>query len=128
MKKLIISIAILPLLLSCKSQQPTFSTLSGLYEGEEVIYKNQFSFHVELELKQDGTCVLQKTVDLGSTLCIGEWSIINDNVIEIKCNNNPALSNIEKALIGGIYIEENIKVIILNKNKLKLDKSVLKRK
>ncbi len=128
MKKLIVYIAVLSLLLSCKSQQLTLNTLSGLYDGVEVISDNALSYYVELELKQDRTCVLRKTLDLAKIECRGEWSIINGNLIEIKCNSNLALSDMEKALQGGSFIEGNIEVEILNKNKLKLDNVVLKRK
>ena len=57
----------------------------------------------------------------------GEWAI-NDDVIEIRCNNNPILSDVEKALQGGSYIEGTLKIIVLSKNKLKLGNTVLKRK
>ena len=76
----------------------------------------------------DNTCSLKKTFDLSRIECRGEWVMLNDGVIEIRCNNNPVLSDIEKALQGGSYIEGIIKIKVLSKNKLKLDHTVLKRK
>jgi hypothetical protein len=52
----------------------------------------------------------------------------NSNLIEIKCNRNPVLSDIEKALQGGSYIEGSLEIKILSKNKLKLGNTILKRK
>jgi hypothetical protein len=102
-------------------------TLYGSYDGVEGISNHTLSYYVELELKQDRTCTLRKTFDLSKIECRGEWTVINDNLIEIKCNRNPVLSDIEKALQGGSFIEGNIEVRVLNKNKLKLDNVVLKR-
>ena len=54
--------------------------------------------------------------------------MINEEIIEMKCNNNPVLSNLEKALQGGSYIEGSLKIKVLSKNKLKLGNTILKRK
>ena len=90
--------------------------------------KNPLSTYVLLELNIDNTCSLKKTFDLSKIECRGEWSMLNDGVIEIRCNNNPILSDIEKALQGGSYIEGIIKIKVLSKNKLKLNHTVLRRK
>lgn len=60
--------------------------------------------------------------------CIGEWTVLDNNFIEIKCNNNPEVDEVIKALMAGGYIEGIRMVKILNKNKLKLGTTVLKRK
>jgi hypothetical protein len=122
MKKLVFYIVILIFLFSCKSQQITFSSIRGIFEGTETFY------YVELELNQDRTCSLRKTFDLSKIECQGEWSMLNSNLIEIKCNINPILSDIEKALQGGSYIEGNLEIKILSENKLKLGNTILKRK
>ena len=90
-------------------------------------WKASLSIYVVLELNFDNTCLLKKTFDLSKIECRGEWDI-NDDVIEIRCNNNPVLSDIEKALQGGSYIEGTFKIKVLSKNKLKLGNTVLKRK
>ena len=128
MKKLIVYIAVVFLLLSCKSQQLNFTTLCGSYDGAEEISNYALSYYVELELKQDSTCTLRKTFDLSKTECIGEWYIIRGDLIEIECNKNPVLSDIEKTLQGGSFIDGNIEVKVLDKNKLKLNNIILKRK
>lgn len=51
----------------------------------------------------------------------------NDGVIEINFNRNPVLSDIEKALSAGGLIEGTLEIQVLNKNKLKLDDTVLRR-
>ena len=90
--------------------------------------RKTLSTYVLLELNRDNTCSLKETVDLSIVECRGEWVMLNDGVIEIICNNNPVLSDIEKALQGGSYIEGFIKIKVLSKNKLKLGHTVLKRK
>ena len=84
-------------------------------------------YYVELKLNKDKTCYLIKTFDLSTIECLGEWTMLNSNTIEIKCNRNPVLNDIEKALQGGSYIEENLEIKILSKNKLKLGNTILKR-
>lgn len=100
--------------------------MCGTFDGVEG-GKNPLSTYVVLELNVDNTCSLKKTFDLSKIECRGEWDI-NDDVIEIRCNNNPVLSDIEKALQGGSYIEGTFKIKVLSKNKLKLGNTVLKRK
>ena len=104
MKKLVFYIVILFLLFSCKSQQIAFGSICGTFEGTETFYS------VELKLNKDKTCYLIKTFDLSKIECLGEWTMLNRNTIEIKCNRNPVLSDIEKALQGGSYIEENLEI------------------
>ena len=127
MRKIIAYSAILILSLSCKSQQFNVAYLCGTFDGEES-EKNPLSTYVLLELNMDNTCSLKKTFDLSKIECRGEWAMLNDGVIEIRCNNNPVLSDIEKALQGGSYIEGTLKIKVLGKNKLKLGNTVLKRK
>ena len=54
--------------------------------------------------------------------------MLNTGEIEIKCNNNPVVSDIEKALMSGGFIEDTLTVKVLSKNKLKLGDTILKRK
>jgi len=126
MRKIIAYSTILILSLSCKSQQSNVVSLCGTFDGVEG-GKNPLSTYVLLELNMDNTCSLKKTFDLSKIECRGEWAMLNDGVIEIRCNNNPVLSDIEKALQGGSYIEGTLKIKVLSKNKLKLGNTVLKR-
>ena len=127
MKKIVLYLVFFALPISCKSQQVAVSSLCGSYVGSEKKSKHTLSYSIELELKQDKICTLRKTLDLSKIECRGEWSI-SGNLIEIKCNRNPVLTDVEKALQGGSFIEGNIDVKVLSKNKLKLDNVVLKRK
>lgn len=128
MKRLVFYIIFLTLLSSCKSQQITFGSLHGSFVGSEKVSKHVLSGYVELELNQDGTCSLKKLLDLSKNECRGEWTVKNGNLIAIQCNRNPVQSDIEKALQGGSFIEGNLEIKILSKNKLKLDNIILKRK
>ena len=127
MKKNVFYITVLTVLLSCKSQHITVDTLHGSFDGTEKMSKH-LSWNVMLELNPDSTCSLRKSFDLALWSCMGEWAVIGGKLIEIKCNRNPILSDIEKALISGGFIEGNLELKVLNKNKLMLDNIVLKRK
>lgn len=127
MKKIIVYSIILILFLSCKIQQFTIVSLYGTFDGIESGKIPLFTY-VSLELNRDNTCTLKKTFDLSKIECRGEWAILNGDLIKIKCNNNPVLSDIEKALQGGSYIEGNLEIKVLSKNKLKFGNTILKRK
>lgn len=132
MRKIIAYSIILMLSLSgCKSQQFNVASLSGTFDGaagKEYKLKNPLHYYVLLELNPDGTCSLNKSFDLIRFSCDGEWTVLDNNFIEIKCNNNPEVDEVIKALMAGGYIEGIRMVKILNKNKLKLGTTVLKRK
>lgn len=121
MKKLFVIFTIPFLFSSCKSQQYSFNTLCGTYDGKEGFY------YVELKLNQDSTCSLMKLFDLAQNNCYGEWYLHN-NLITIKCNRNPESDDITKALQGGGFIEGNLELKVLSNKKLKLDDTILKRK
>lgn len=128
MRKIITYSIILMLSLSCKIQQFTVTSLCGTFEGTEGRCGKPLATYVLLELNKDNTCSLKRILDLSLHECRGEWAIISDGVIEIRCNNNPPVSDIVKALQGGSYIEGTLKIKVLSKNKLKLGNTVLKRK
>ena len=127
MKRILLYSVILILFVSCKSQQLTVGSLCGSFDGLEG-RKSPLSTYVLLELNSDNTCSLVKLFDLSKIECKGEWSLSNGKLIEIMCNRNPVLNDIERALQGGGYIEGNIKITIWNKNQLKLGNTILKRK
>ena len=126
MRKIIAFSVVLILSLSCKIQQFNVASLCGTFDGLEG-EKKPLSIYVLLELNIDKTCLLKKTFDLSIIECRGEWAMLNNGVIEIRCCNNPVLSEVEKALQGGSYIEGTLKIKVLSKNKLKLGNIVLKR-
>lgn len=126
MKRIIAYSTLIILFLSCR-QQYDIASLSGSFEGVEG-RNHPLSIHVSLELNNDMTCSLRKLFDLTTFDGYGEWGMLNTGEIEIKCNNNPVVSDIEKALMSGGFIEDTLTVKVLSKNKLKLGDTILKRK
>ena len=96
--------------------------MCGSFDGMEGFY-----YYVELQLNSDSSCSLIKSFDLAKSVCYGEWAI-NNKSIEILCNRNPQTDDVTRALQGGGYIEGNLRVIVLNRNKLKIGNTILKRK
>ena len=126
MKYCIFSIIIL-CMTSCGMQQYDMESMSGRFEGVERA-KNPLSIYILLDLNKDSTCVYESIMDLSRNTCQGKWGIVNNCVINITCNNNPILSDIEKALQCGDYIEDSLQIKVLSKNKLKIGNAILKRK
>ena len=81
-----------------------------------------------MELNEDHTCSLKKLFDVSSFTGRGECVMLDDDMIELRFNDNPELNDIERALIGGGFIEGTLEVKVLSKNKLQLGNTVLKRK
>ena len=129
MRKILAILAILVLALSCKSQYYSEASFFFFFAGVEggVHRKNPIAFYVLLELNSYHTCLLRRSFDLSVYTGRGEWTMRNDGVIEINFNRNPVLSDIEKALSAGGLIEGTLEIQVLNKNKLKLDDTVLRR-
>ena len=118
------------LALSCKSQYFTDASICGTFGGREggIHRRNPIAYYVSLELNSDHTFKLARSFDLSRYTGEGEWAMRKDGVIELNCNNNPVVSDIEKALMGGGYIEGTLEIQVLSNNKLKWDETVLKRK
>ena len=126
MKYFIFSIIIL-CMTSCGMQQYDMESMSGRFEGVERA-KNPLSIYMLLDLNKDSTCVYESIMDLSRNTCQGKWNILNNRMIYITCNDNPILSDIEKALQCGDYIEDSLQIKVLSKNKLKIGNAILKRK
>jgi hypothetical protein len=129
MRKIIAILAIFVLALSCKSQYYSDATFYGRFDGVEggVHRKNPIAYYVLLELNPDHTCSFERSFDLSVYMGRGEWTMRNDGVIELNFNNNPEVSDIEKALMAGGFIEGTLEIQVLNKNKLKVGDTVLRR-
>lgn len=126
MRKIIAYSIILILAVSC-SQQYNVASLSGTFDGVEG-RNRPLAYYVQLELNADSTFSLKKSMDLSLIEGRGEWTMLNDGIIEIRCNYNPAKNDIVKALQGGSYLEGTFKIRILSNNRLKLGDIILKRK
>lgn len=127
MKNIIVYLISTTLLASCKAQQFDIASMSGRYVGVDRA-KNTLSTSIRLELNKDSTCLFERYMDLSKNICQGKWGIVNNCVINITCSNNPILSDIEKALQCGDYIEDSLQIKILDKDKLRIGSVILKRK
>lgn len=126
MKYFIFSIIIL-CMTSCGMQQYDMKSMSGRYVGVDRA-KNTLSTSILLELNKDNTCLFERSMGLSKNICQGQWRIVNNCMINITCNNNPILSDVESALQGGGYIKDSLQIKVLSKNKLKIGNAILKRK
>ncbi|MBR6362506.1 MAG: hypothetical protein IKR88_04405 [Bacteroidales bacterium] len=126
MRKVIACLFILILSLSC-SQQYNVASLSGTFDGVEG-RNRPLAKYVQLELNADNTFSLKKSMDLSLIEGRGEWTMLNDGTIEMRCDYNPAKNDVVKALQGGSYLEGTFKIRILSNNRLKLGDTILKRK
>ena len=130
MRKIVAYITILILALSCKSQYYNDSVFCGSFGGREgaIHSRNPIAFYVSLELNADHTFLLERSFDMIHFSGRGEWALLNDGVVELNCNNNPVLSDVQKALMAGGLIEGTVEIRVLSKDKLKWDDTVLRRK
>lgn len=129
MRKLVAYMTILILALSCKSQYYTDASICGTFGGVEggIHRKNPIAYCVELELNSDHTFKLARSFDLSRYTGQGEWVMRRDGVIELNCNNNPVLDEIQIAFMAGGFIEGIHEIRVLSKDKLKWGDTVLKR-
>ena len=127
MKNIIAYIIPAILFASCKAQQFDTDSMSGRYVGADKA-KNNLSAFILLDLHKDSTSTFERTMDLSKYTCQGKWSLSNNRMINITCNNNPIQSEIEKALQGGSIIEDSIQIKILTKDKLRIGNVILRRK
>ena len=129
MRRIIAYIAFILLALSCRSPYYTDASICGTCGGREggIHRKNPIAYYVELELKTDHTFKLERSFDLSRYTGQGEWAMRKDGVIALNCNNNPVVSDIEKALMAGGFIDGIQEIRVLSKDKLKWGDTVLKR-
>ncbi len=103
-------------LISCNTSK---NITIGTYQKKGVDF-----FH-SLELNNtDSTFVLTKRYFEVNSSCTGKWRQ-KDDTIFLKCNEEKEISMV---LSGGYMNKHEYEVIIKNRNKLKLDNLVLKRK
>lgn len=124
MKKSLIYIAIMLVpFLSCKAQKVEHTTIWGTF------YKldkgKHFSTSYTLELKSDSTFVFIIKVKDGQPQCDGIWEIVNDKYILLKCGE---ITDITETLTNGYMSKREHEINIINKNKLRYNDVVLKRK
>jgi len=102
---------------SCKST-------SLLQNADGDYYSKGRDYYYSLSLKRDSSFVFtQKYFEVNST-CQGKWKYISKDTILLQCNE----ADLSAKLQSGYMSERERKVLMLNKNKLQIDKVILKRK
>lgn len=114
--------AVLILFLSCKSlmveQDVIYGTFYKLDKGKD------FSSSYTLELNQDGSFVFEIKLHMANPQCKGKWRMV-DNEIFLECEE---ITDPTKMISGAYMNKREHTLLIVNKNKLKYDDVVLKRK
>lgn len=103
-------------LASCKTV--SFSqNIQGRYyiEGRDYQYS--------LSLNNDSSFTFTKKYFEGSSTCQGNWHFLSKDTLLLTCDE----ADLSAKLQSGYMTERERKVIVLNKNKLKIDNVVLKR-
>ena len=124
MKKIFFVIVVV-LFLSCNSSHFTMGELCGTYIGHERALKGLTGYNYQLELNKDSTCRLEKKHDIYNFVGFGQWYIQN-NAIIVKFNTKSS-KGMSDLLMGGGYIEGKKVIYILNKSKIQIGKSILKK-
>ena len=101
-----------------------FASCKSVAISKGQYYKEGKDYQYTLNLSEDSSFVLiQKYFEVNST-CKGKWQYLSADTILLKCDSESLYAKLE----SGYMTERERKVIVLNRNKLKLDKVVLKRK
>lgn len=125
MKRIIEYLTILILPVSCSIQHNAVASLCGTFDDVS-IGKHEIPSHTTLQLNPDCSFSLKHIVDLALIKCRGEWSLMDDGVIELTCSNDYGEDALSRALAAGSYIEGTVYVKVLSKHKLKIDNTVFK--
>jgi hypothetical protein len=113
-KGLLFLIGIL-MLTACSAQK----NLIGNYSRTEKDFK------YDLQLSAGNTFSLtQKYFEVVSK-CSGKWTQLSTDTLLLKCND---ATDVAETLLRGYMSEREKKVIVLNRNKLRLGQVILKRK
>lgn len=124
MRKFLIYIAVMLISsLSCKAQKVEQEAILGTF------YKldkgKHFSTSYTLMLKSDSTFAFIIKVKDGQPQCDGIWEIVDDKFILLKCGE---ITDVTETLTNGYMSKREHEIIIINKNKLRYNDVVLKRK
>ncbi|MBO9702027.1 MAG: hypothetical protein J7604_17600 [Sporocytophaga sp.] len=103
-------------LISCNTSK---NTITGTYQNKGVDF-----FHSLKLNNTDSTFILTKKYFEVNSFCTGKWQQKGDTIF-LKCNEE---KDIAVLLSSGYMNQREFRIVIRNKNKLKLDNVVLKRK
>lgn len=125
MKSKVYFVALCVFVLSCSTtKNMSYDKIIGKFYGKHPGFSKGTYTHYNLELKQDSTFYFQINGHDYSPECKGMWSLSND-ILLLKCDEE---KDVAVLLSSGYMNQREYKVIIKNRNKLKLDTVVLKRK
>lgn len=112
------------LFVSCGSQKVvTNENISGIYYAQ--LKKSGFlTTQYTLVLNKDNTFSFDIKVQDGNPKCKGNWKIEGNEFLMLECVE----TNVFEALTNGYMNQREHTIQIINKNKLKLNNVVLKRK
>jgi hypothetical protein len=102
------------------SCRPTF--ISQDVQGQ--FYKEGKDFQYSLDLRRDSSFYFTKKYFDGNSTCRGKWQRLANDTLILKCDD-PDLS---AQLQSGYMTERERVVILLSKNRLKVDNVILIRK
>ena len=100
---------------SCKSSKIE-NTLIGSY------HKKLDNYECTLSLNNDKTFILDINTIGGSSGCEGSWSMVDDNLIMLNCNEP---SKVSDKLQGGYMNKRNIEVKVSSKDQLLFGEVIL---
>lgn len=102
---------------SCKT-----ASLSQSMQGQ--YYKEGKDYNYSLSLNNDSSFTFTKKYFEVNSTCQGKWQRISKDTLLLKCGEE----DLSAKLQSGYMTERERKVIVLSKNKLKIDKVILERK
>lgn len=107
----------------CNAQNIGYKTISGtfyrLQKGKD------FNTSYMIELKDDSTFTLVVGTAAGRPQCCGNWEIIDNKFILLKCDE---ITDVTEALTSGYMSQREHQLQIINRNKIKYKDVVLKRR
>lgn len=102
---------------SCKT--PSLSqSIQGQY------YKEGKDYKYGLNINDDSSFAFTKKYYEVNSTCQGKWQRISKDTLLLICNEEDLFAKLQ----SGYMTEREKKVIVLNKNEIKIDKVILKRK
>lgn len=121
-KHLIYTVTMILMILSCKAQEIDREAIYGTFYGLD--RDKNFSTSYTVELRQDSSFKLAIKVQDANPQCEGKWKIVGNEVL-LECDE---ITDPTKMLSSGYMNKREHKLLIVNKDKLKYDGVVLKRK
>lgn len=117
MRKLILTLLSILILLSCRSVRIS-QDLTGEY------FKQGKDYSYNLTINRDSSFTFVKKYFEVNSRCHGRWLYLSKDTLLLRCDKE----EFPAQLLGGYMSEREKRVFLLGKNKLKLGKTILKRK